>query len=65
MFMSRDSMTEKCTEVVVIATLDELTRMYQSGEIDGDTTSITLTQLFDVLLEYYGYDPYFPPNDVY
>ena len=63
--MLSDSMTNKCTETVIIATPDELTRMYQSGQIDGDTKSITMTQLFDVLLEYYGYDPNFPPNDVY
>jgi len=63
--MSRDLMTNDKQDVVVIATPEELKTIFEQGGIAEDARCITMTQLFDFLLSYYGYDPNFPPNDVY
>lgn len=40
-------------------------RLVELAEADADAIRIDLQQLFDVLCEYYGVDPYWSPNDVY
>jgi len=51
---------------ILICTKDELLAIVDSGEVTEETLPIPLSCLFDILLEHYGYDPYWPaPNDVY
>jgi hypothetical protein len=49
----------------IICTEDEVLRLVELAEADADAIRIDLQQLFDVLCEYYGVDPYWSPNDVY
>jgi hypothetical protein len=49
----------------IICTEDEMLRLVELAEADADAIRIDLQQLFDVLCEYYGVDPYWSPNDVY
>ena len=58
-------MTEQKQSVVIIATPDEIYSLLKDGKVTEDTPCLTLSQVFDVLLEYYGYEPGFAPNDVY
>lgn len=53
------------SQTVIICTQDELGALVDSGVISEDDTIASLSLLFDVLLEYYGYQPGFPTNDVH
>jgi hypothetical protein len=55
----------KSKSVVFLCTPDELSKLTQEGEIDNDTPIGTLTDLFEVLLTHYGYDIFWPTNDVH
>jgi len=39
--------------------------MIAAKEISKEGYVLSLTQLFNVLLEHYGYDTYWPTNDVH
>jgi hypothetical protein len=54
---------EKST--VIICTIEELERMAKNKEIDENGYILHLRDLFEVLCDYYGVDPYWTPNDVY
>lgn len=51
--------------VVILCTEDELLKIIESQEVSEDSAVLNLSTLFDVLLEHYGYDSYWPTNDVY
>lgn len=53
------------SQTVIICTQDELDAMVGSGIISEDDTIASLSLLFDVLLEHYGYQPGFPTNDIH
>lgn len=52
-------------KTIILCTMDELVELEQEKAYQDDNYVLTLDQLFDFLLEYYGYEPGFQPNDVY
>lgn len=51
--------------LVILCTKDELVKIIEAKEISQEGSVLSLTHLFDVLLEHYGYDTHWPTNDVY
>jgi len=51
--------------LVIFCTEDEIVKMIAAKEISKEGYVLSLTQLFNVLLEHYGYDTYWPTNDVH
>lgn len=50
---------------VIICTPDEIEKLLKEGKVTEDTQEVSLSVLFDILLEHYGYDSCWPkPSDV-
>lgn len=52
-------------QTIIVCTPDEMLKMLDSGEITDDVPCLTLTQVFEVMCDYYGVNPHWQPNDIY